>query len=862
MTVLLLHTLTSALATPETQTSTDALPAQESRSRIWYAPFVMPRFQLVDIPQESQRLNDQERTGSQNLRSVPAILARRFRNQAIVCSTTRQRRLRQYPGAFVQLLPVRNAGCQALVVGTLLLCIVSCGQEDPLAAIRELHARGRFAESLGPLRDLVDERPDDPELNRLYGVALVGTGQPSLAIWPLREAADDPERAVDAGLLLAVAYLQSGNADGAIAAAGQVLLREPDHVDALVLRAQAQLAARNEEGALADSERALALNPEHFEARVLRAGGLIGVGRLAEAEEALRTAAEDLSDPGLATPQRVASLCLARATFAKERGDLKRAEEGYEDCLEKFPADVAVAFAVAEFYDEVEQHERATEVLRAALEEAPRNFVLRTRAAHRLRVLGQVEDGERVLLEAVEKQPSLAASTTLAGYYVDIENYEKARSAYEQALAMSRQPGEALTSAYADVLILLGEYDRAQELAETLEEPVFVNLLRGRILLARGEPREALQALEAGIRFWPDNATARYLAAEAAEQLGDFDRAISEYRDAIRANPAYTDAGLQLATLLEAQARYEEALIALRYYTTSHPTDAEGFRVGVRLAQRLGHADLVNEAMSRLARLPDQAASAVAERAALAQAANGPEAAVQVVERSGLDLSEPRHSAAMRALVENLIGAGRSEEGLARVDAALEAHPDEAAFHEIRARALETSEGSREHARDAFERAIDLEPNRASALEGLARVVAEEGDLGGAIALYDRAAAADSEDPGPPYAAIELLGAAQKTDEVEQRLAALLTRQPRHARAANRLARRLLERGEELDRALELARRAVRFQAGPEAFDTLGWALLELGELDPAIAALKRAVAMRPDSPSSRNRLARALASR
>ena len=82
--------------------------------------------------------------------------------------------------------------------------------EDPLAEIHELHRRGRFAESAERLRVLADENPGRPEINFLLGVALLRTGDASMALWPLRRAAESPEYAVEAGILLARGRSSSG----------------------------------------------------------------------------------------------------------------------------------------------------------------------------------------------------------------------------------------------------------------------------------------------------------------------------------------------------------------------------------------------------------------------------------------------------------------------------------------------------------------------------------------------------------------------------------------------------------------------------------------------------------------------------
>jgi Flp pilus assembly protein TadD len=53
------------------------------------------------------------------------------------------------------------------------------------------------------------------------------------------------------------------------------------------------------------------------------------------------------------------------------------------------------------------------------------------------------------------------------------------------------------------------------------------------------------------------------------------------------------------------------------------------------------------------------------------------------------------------------------------------------------------------------------------------------------------------------------------------------------------------------ERALVLARRAVRFRGGPDALDTLGRIQLDGGDAATAAKTLSRSVKLRPDSPST-----------
>jgi tetratricopeptide (TPR) repeat protein len=415
-----------------------------------------------------------------------------------------------------------------------------------------------------------------------------------------------------------------------------------------------------------------------------------------------------------------------------------------------------------------------------------------------------------------------------------------------------------LVAAYVDLLIRAGNYDEAEKLIPEFEpSPVLQKMLRGRLLLARGHPAEALEVLEEGIRLWPDHSVAHWLAGTAAEQLGDFERALREYGEALRNDRGNRDAVLSLLRLMEALGLDQEALATLSRFQGQNPNDSDILVQTIRFAHRAGAAQMVEQAVKRLRALPGSRSVAVAELAAILAARGGPAAGAEAIRAARLDLTQPRNGPALGPLVEYLVAAGRSGEALEATQAALASHPEEALFQELRGRALRGA-GEPDAAQEAFQRALELEPERAPALAQLAALAAEQGDRDTAIAFYDRAALADPEDASYAWDAIELLSASDDGEELERRLEALLARHAIHAAAAELLARRLRERDPE--RAFALARRAVRLRGGPDALDTLGRIQLARGDAENAGRSLRASVRLRPDSPSSQYWLGRALA--
>jgi tetratricopeptide (TPR) repeat protein len=280
----------------------------------------------------------------------------------------------------------------------------------------------------------------------------------------------------------------------------------------------------------------------------------------------------------------------------------------------------------------------------------------------------------------------------------------------------------------------------------------------------------------------------------------------------------------------------------------------------LRIGREIKQAKLVASSMTGLMKIgrPDLAMKRQIE---ILSTDSGAETAIAAADKSGLDLTDPAHSLALRALIAQLASLDRHDEAQKRVAAALELHPEAAAFHDLSGRAALASGGDSAKARASFERALELEAERATALIGLAEIAAAAGETQEAIALYDRAVASAPDDPAAARAAVALLWAQDRFEERERRLAEMVARNPRDAVAANALAVSLAERGGDLDQALAAAKRAAFFAAAiPEAQETLGWVHLLRVEHASAVEVLQAAVDARPDVTSARYRLGQALA--
>ena len=764
------------------------------------------------------------------------------------------------PPARLRPLPHRLAAPLALAL-CVALAGAGCGGdvESRMAEVRALQDVGQFQASIDELREILAIAPDLPEATYRLGVALVQTGEPSRAVWALEKAAESPEYLVPASLLLASSHFGSGNYEAVVKAADRVLAQDPDRSVALQLRAKGNLGAGHPQDALTDAQRLLELSPDDYGAQVLWGTVLTDLGRLDEAKAAhdkIKQIGIDSGDAAVAP-----RACLAPAMFARDQlQDAKKAEELYDDCVGRFPTNALVTSEATKFYDQVRMPEKATDMLRKAVEQAPENLSLRSNLSDRLRRHGDEEGAEKVLREAAESFKSAGAWNLLAAYYRSQGKADQALAALEKVGELSGGGDDQLRFTQADVLIDVGQLDRAEELAAALQEQTYARLLRGRILLARGDAKGALEHFEQGIRAWPNNAGARFLAGQAARQLGDYDRAISELREAVRVDNAATEAAHLLMRLHYERGEYADAVRFGKVAARRRGARLDDiFVVGARAYTELGKWDDARATAEQLSKVPGQQKAAVLELARIEQRASGSEKAVAVITASKLDLRDPAHADALEMLCNDLAELGRTDDAIARVDAALAAHAEVAGLQRLRGDLLLRS-GRDADARSAFAKAAELDPQLGAAVAGLATLLAKQGDLDAAIERFDAAAKLAPANTSYAYSAAQLTLAKGRPEDAEARLREIVKRDPGHAGSRNDLAWMLAEKNQDLDSALVLAEEARRIEPGSaDVLDTVGFVRMQRGETAAAVAALEQAVAQRADAPSIRYRLGVAL---
>jgi tetratricopeptide (TPR) repeat protein len=750
----------------------------------------------------------------------------------------------------------------AVVFGLLMLVSVltNCGaDENQMIEIRALQDSGRFEDSIGGLREVLAETPKLPEANYRLGVALARTGNPSRSVWALEKASESSEFSIPANLQLASVQIGLKNFEESIRASDRVIAVDPNHKEALGLNAQAHVGARQLEEALVDTSHLLELEPGDYQTLVVHATVLAELGRTREAEAAherikeisAASGNEDLAGRG----------CLAPPLFAKDNlGDLERAEELYEECASNYPGNRFAIGHIAKFFDSIGKPQRAVELMERAVTAAPEDLSLRFALATGLVRFGRAKEAESVLEEAVDRFGVEAAGNQLVSHYRRQRDPHRALALIEEMMDDAGGSGDLLQFIRADLLVDVGELDRAEKLANHLKEPSYTSMIRGRILLERGNAEAALAAFDEGISSWPSNAGARYLAGIAAIQLGNFERAIVELRESVRVDASATEAARILARLYFDRREYAQAIAfsAIAQQHSGPAQRAEDLKLDVRALTALGEFDRARYAIHTLAASPGREGEAAAELAAIERMAGGSAAAVTAVESLGLDLRKSANEPALRSLANDLVVVARADRAIENIGLALETRPDSASLHAMMGTTLARAYRSTD-ARSAFKRALEIDANHPEALGGMAAIAGAGGDTERAVELFDRATKFAPGNEIYPYAAAQILLATGDRSAAEARLREIVRRSAGHLGARNDLAWLLAIEGEDLDLALSLAGEASRLNPESATLDTLGFVHIKRGETDEAIAALERAIAAPGSSPTAHHHLAMAL---
>lgn len=207
---------------------------------------------------------------------------------------------------------------------------------DNAESVRRLLDAGDIDAARATADRALAERPDDPALLNLAGIAAVRSGDAAAATSLFETALAFDSSFVDARLNLANALAALGRMAEADVAYGRVLAEHPGHADALFNRALGRRAQGRFIEALADLDGVSATHVLAADVAYAKAGIFAALGRLGEAEAAF--------DMAIARRPEWPDALTDRAALRLERGRDSDARRDLDDALRKDPAHVEARY--------------------------------------------------------------------------------------------------------------------------------------------------------------------------------------------------------------------------------------------------------------------------------------------------------------------------------------------------------------------------------------------------------------------------------------------------------------------------------------------------------------------------------------
>lgn len=544
----------------------------------------------------------------------------------------------------------------------------------------------------------------------------------------------------------------------------------------------------------------------------------------------------------------------ALAQLLASEGDYEAAFEAFERAVAAAPRDPYVRVEHAELLFRLGRQERAAAEAAAARELAPGEpEVLRTQARIEMSRADRVgAESARIAIEDYEKlremdPGDLEALVSLGQLYLGGGQAALAVAPLTEAARL--RPGQPMIEALlARALAASGqpadaEVVQRRQLAQNPRNlPQRLELAD--LLARQGRHAEAAALLAEAPDGQADSLDVRRRLGFQLYLADDLDAARRQASALVEASEEGTAGRLLLGLVELAAGRFAEAESALAPLAAQAEPAEQVIELQLQALEGLGRIDEAADLLARRERelatagRASDAREARLERALLFARAERWDDVTQLAEVLRASEDEDERTRGTLLAVDALEERGRSESALALLG---EAGPERPVLLARRAE-LRLALGQ-----DA---ASDLDALAASPDGDLrvAEVYQRRGDYGRSIPLLEARRARDPDSLEATFRLATAYERAQRLPEAVTLFQELLTRAPNFAPALNYLGYLWIERAENLERALEMVRQAVRLDPDNGSYvDSVGWGLFKLGRVPESIGYLERAVRLLPD---------------
>ncbi|MEM8633345.1 MAG: tetratricopeptide repeat protein [Pseudomonadota bacterium] len=412
-----------------------------------------------------------------------------------------------------------------------------------------------------------------------------------------------------------------------------------------------------------------------------------------------------------------------------------------------------------------------------------------------------------------------------------------------------------IKGALAEMLLRTGNRVGGRALIEEIIAEDATNVtalkLRARLLIDGDQPREAILDLRQALDQSPRDTEILLLLAQAHGRNGSPELQGERLATAVEVSNAGVQESLLYAEFLLREDRTAAARNVLADARNAHPTNLDILAQSAQLALADNALGLVRGIIADVERLQDQPRAPEllqSLRTALLLREDRVDEGLAILQQQAG--TEGQNAQAVSNVVRTQLQAGRVDEARAYLDTILEANPDDPALRMINA-ALHVAEGdvdtSEEILRDIVAKTPDFEPAATQLYVQLARSGKPEDARAVLTAALDA-------NPNAGRLLLFQAGELERDGDIEGAIAiyeTLYTQNTNNVVVANNLASLLSTFRDDADsqaRAAAVARR-LRGTEVPAFQDTYGWIAYQQGDFEEALTYLEPAAAALTDNP-------------
>jgi tetratricopeptide (TPR) repeat protein len=495
-------------------------------------------------------------------------------------------------------------------------------------------------------------------------------------------------------------------------------------------------------------------------------------------------------------------------SIALHKNDQATAETELQQAVAADPKSPVAHIALAYLALARKDVAKVGEEFKTAAELSPFRSIARIKYADFLLTTGASDQAKVLLSELIAKAPDyIPAWRVLSQIALSQKNYKDALALLDNVF--SRNP-----------------------------QDVDARVLQSNILIAKGEPKKAVELLEKLDGAYGNRIPGIKLQlARAAMADNNRMQAETALNQAIAANPAYADAIVALAELNTQSGRSAEAVTALTELLKKRPDLPQARIVLAGAYVLLGQFEFAGAVLrEQLHFWPGDARAHVLLSLVWRQQNKMPEAREELAKAAEL---APGNMAIFSQIVDMDLAEKNFTAAFQRVRELMQKEPQSAAAQFLEAKVY-FAQADYPAAETALQKVLALDANLLEAYNLLVAIYVATNRLPEAVKQAEGVVARQPENLPARMTLALLMEKMKKFAEAADAYGKLLARSPAFVPALNNLAYLYAEYLNQPEKAVEIARKARTAEpADPSVADTLGWALFKHQDYPPALALLQ-----------------------